>query len=271
MSSFPYKNVVVIGATSGIGLALAERMIENGVFVIGVGRRKERLDEFVSKHGADKCAASQFDITDLESIKPWAEGLLKQHPDVDAVLLNSGIQRTLNFTKPQEIDLARVHQEITTNYTSYITLLASFLPHLQARGGGGAAPRPAAVLAVTSGLAVVPLARCGNYCATKAALHSLLWSLRAQLAGDAGSRHVRVVEILPPAVRTELHTQQPDLVARGLGDIGISLREFTDEAWAGLTRGDDEIPVGPRREQLVKMEEGRRLAFQGMVKDAGTT
>lgn len=74
MSSFPYKNVVIIGATSGIGLALAERMIENGVFVIGVGRRKDRLDEFVSKHGADKCAASQFDITHLESIKSWVEG-----------------------------------------------------------------------------------------------------------------------------------------------------------------------------------------------------
>ncbi|KAK8024570.1 hypothetical protein PG993_012636 [Apiospora rasikravindrae] len=247
MSSFPYKNVVVIGATSGIGLALAERMIENGIFVIGVGRRKDRLDEFVSKHGSDKCAASQFDITHLESIKSWVEGLLKQHHNVDAVMLNSGIQRTLDFTNPQGIDLSRVHQEITTNYTS-----------------------PAAVIAVTSGLAVIPMPRCGNYCATKSALHSLLWSVRAQLAADEGSQHVKVVEILPPAVQTELHTQQPDLVARGLGDIGITLQEFTDEAWAGLTRGDDEIPVGPNRENLVKMEEGRRQAFMGMVKNVGT-
>ncbi|KAK8071396.1 hypothetical protein PG997_011599 [Apiospora hydei] len=250
MSSFPYKNVVMIGATSGIGLALAERMIENGVFVIGVGRRKDRLDEFVSKHGADKCAASQFDITQLESIKSWVEGLLKQHPHVDAV----------------GIDLSRVHQEITTNYTSYISLLTYFLPHLQARGPQS----PAAVVAVTSGLAVVPMPRCGSYCATKSALHSLLWSVRTQLAADEASQHIKVVEILPPAVQTELHTQQPDLVARGLGDIGITLQEFTDEAWAGLTWGDDEIPVGPNRENLVKMEEGRRQAFQGMVKNVGT-
>ena len=193
--------------------------------------------------------------------------LLEQHPNVDAVMLNSGIQRTLDFTKPQEIDLGRVHQEITTNYTAYVSLLTHFLPHLQARG-----PRnPAAIIAVTSGLAVVPLPRCGNYCATKAALHSLLWSVRAQLAADPTSRHIQVVEILPPAVQTELHSQQPDLVARGLGDIGITLQEFTDEAWAGLTRGDDEIPVGPHREGLIKMEMGRRQAFQGMVKDFGTT
>ncbi|KAK8073208.1 hypothetical protein PG994_004107 [Apiospora phragmitis] len=240
MSSFPYNNVVVIGATSGIGLALAERMIENGVFVIGVGRRKDRLDEFVSKHGSDKCAASQFDITHLESIKSWVEGLLKQHPNVDAVMLNSGIQRTLDFTNPQGIDLSRVHQEITTNYTSYISLLTYFLPHLQARGPQS----PAAVIAVTSGLAVVPMPRCGNYCATKSALHSLLWSVRAQLAADEHSQHVKVVEILPPAVQTELHSQQPDLVARGLGDIGITLEEFTDAAWAGLTRATTRSPSG---------------------------
>ncbi|KAK7972217.1 hypothetical protein PG988_006351 [Apiospora saccharicola] len=266
MSSFPYKNVVVIGATSGIGLALAERMIENGVFIIGVGRRKDRLDEFLSKHGADKCAVSQFDITHLESIKSWVEGLLKQHPNVDAVLLNSGIQRTLDFTNPEGIDLNRVHQEITTNYTSYISLLTYFLPHLQALGPS----KPAAVIAMTSGLAVVPMPRCGNYCATKSALHSLLWSVRAQLAADENSKHIKVVEILPPAVQTELHTQQPDLVERGLGDIGITLDEFMTEAWAGLTRGDDEIPVGPNRENVHKMEEGRRQAFQGMVKNVGT-
>lgn len=63
----------MIGCTAGIGLALAERMIENGIFVIGVGRRKERLDVFVAKHGSDKAAASQFDITNLDEIKGWAE------------------------------------------------------------------------------------------------------------------------------------------------------------------------------------------------------
>lgn len=72
--AFPYKTVLMVGCTSGIGLALAERMIENGIFVVGVGRRKERLDAFVSKHGADKVAASQFDITNLNGIKEWAKG-----------------------------------------------------------------------------------------------------------------------------------------------------------------------------------------------------
>lgn len=62
----------MVGCTSGIGLALAERMIENGIFVIAVGRRQDRLDSFVSKHGSDKVASSRYDITNLAGIEDWA-------------------------------------------------------------------------------------------------------------------------------------------------------------------------------------------------------
>ncbi|KAI1480492.1 NAD(P)-binding protein [Daldinia eschscholtzii] len=258
--SFPYKTVLLVGATAGIGLALAERMIENGIFVIGVGRRKERLDAFVAKHGSDKAAGSQFDITEFDKIEAWAKDITTKYPDIDAVILNSGIQRTLDFTKPKEIDLPRTMQELGTNYTSYLYLITYLLPHLQAR-----APKPAALVAVTSGLALVPLPRCGNYCATKAALHSLLWSIRAQLSHDDSSKHIRVIEILPPAVKTELHSQQAELVAIGQGDIGIPVEQFTDEAWEGLVRGDEEIPVGQIKERFEAIEGPKRAPFQKIV------
>ncbi|KAI1801289.1 NAD(P)-binding protein [Daldinia bambusicola] len=257
---FPYKTVLLVGATAGIGLAMAERMIENGIFVIGVGRRKERLDAFVAKHGSEKAAASQFDITEFDKIEGWAKDITAKYPDIDAVVLNSGIQRTLDFTKPTEIDLPRTMQELGTNYTSYLYLITHLLPHLQSR-----APKPAALIAVTSGLAQVPLPRCGNYCATKAALHSLLWSIRAQLSHDDASKHIRVVEILPPAVKTELHSQQAELVAIGQGDIGIPLEQFTDEAWEGLVRGDEEIPVGDIKGRFEAIEGPRRGPFKKIV------
>ncbi|KAI0012062.1 NAD(P)-binding protein [Xylariaceae sp. FL0662B] len=259
--TFPYKCVLMIGATSGIGLALAERMIENGIFVIGVGRRKERLDEFVAKHGFEKAAVSQFDITNLDGIPAWAEKITTTYPDLDAVVLNSGIQRTLDFTKPKDIDLVRTQREVTTNYTSYLFLITYFMPHLQAK-----APKPAALIAVSSGLGLIPLPRCGNYCATKAAIHSLCWSIRAQLERDEASKHIKVVEIFPPAVQTELHSQQKELVAIGEGNIGIPLGQFIDETWAGLTRGDLEIPVGHVRQRFDRLEEPRREGFQGTVK-----
>lgn len=70
---FPHKKVLITGATSGIGRALAERMIENGIFVIAVGRRAERLDELVKAHGPDKIATDVFDVSDLDAIPAWAE------------------------------------------------------------------------------------------------------------------------------------------------------------------------------------------------------
>jgi NADP-dependent 3-hydroxy acid dehydrogenase YdfG len=70
---FPYKTVLVTGATSGIGLALAERMIVSGIFVIAVGRRKDRLEALVAKHGADKVAAEPYDVSDLENMGGWAK------------------------------------------------------------------------------------------------------------------------------------------------------------------------------------------------------
>lgn len=70
---FPHKTVLITGATAGIGRALAERMVQNGITVIAVGRRKDRLDDLVEKYGADKLVAEEFDVTDLDAIPAWAE------------------------------------------------------------------------------------------------------------------------------------------------------------------------------------------------------
>lgn len=65
---FPYKKILVIGATSGIGQALASRLVKEGSSVIVVGRRKENLEEFVHEHGKEKSSAVPFDLTELEKI-----------------------------------------------------------------------------------------------------------------------------------------------------------------------------------------------------------
>lgn len=70
---FPHKTVLITGATAGIGRALAERMVENGVFVIVVGRRKERLQELEAKYGRDKVVAEEFDMTKTAEIQAWAQ------------------------------------------------------------------------------------------------------------------------------------------------------------------------------------------------------
>ena len=65
--SFRYKKVLVVGATSGIGEGLAERLIAEGSKVIVTGRRKENLEAFVNKH-RDDATSVQLDITKLDQI-----------------------------------------------------------------------------------------------------------------------------------------------------------------------------------------------------------
>ena len=70
---FQYKKILIIGATSGIGKALASRFIQEGSSVIVVGRRKEKLEEFIHEHGHDKATAVPFDITEMEKIPNFVQ------------------------------------------------------------------------------------------------------------------------------------------------------------------------------------------------------
>ena len=70
--SFPYKKVLVIGATSGIGEALAARLVQEKSRVIVVGRRQERLDAFVEKYGKDNASAVPFNILEHDKIPGFA-------------------------------------------------------------------------------------------------------------------------------------------------------------------------------------------------------
>ena len=91
----------------------------------------------------------------------------------------------------------------------------------------------AAIVNVTSGLAFAPLALAPVYSATKAALHSFTLSLRHDLTGT----RIEVIEIIPPAVQT-------DLGGAGLHTFGAPLEEFADAIVARLAKGEIEIAYG---------------------------
>ncbi|KAH7146351.1 hypothetical protein EDB81DRAFT_794958 [Dactylonectria macrodidyma] len=259
---FPYKTVLITGATAGIGLALAERMISTGIFVIAVGRRSDRLDELVAKHGADKVAAEPFDVSDLEKLPAWVEKMTKTYPSLSSIVLNAGFQRTVDFTKPDALSLSSLSSEMTTNYLSPLHTVSLFLPHLISLGP----ETPTSIVLVSSGLSLVPMARCANYCATKSAIHSLAWTLRSQLSAPSSpeTQHIRVIEIIPPAVQTELHSSQPDLVKAGQTKIGVPLEEYANETWGLLNEETphDEIVIKLVRERWSTIEKEKLDAFR---------
>ncbi|KAF1363032.1 NAD(P)-binding protein [Lizonia empirigonia] len=260
--SLKYNKVLVLGATSGIGWALAEKVVQDGKQVIVVGRRQEKLDEFchglesLLPHGKDKVSTKAFDITKLEEIPKFVQDMIKEHPDLDSIILNSGIQRGFDFSKPHTVDLEVLELEFRTNYLSYMHLTTAFIPFLQK-------DNETSLIYTTSGLALLPLPRCPNYCASKAALHHMILVIREQLR--AGPGNIKVIEMFPPAVQTELHDakHQPDI--KDGGKIGMPLNEFTEETWKKLTNGDEQIPVGFVVNAFEKFEKTRQGMFHDIM------
>jgi len=246
--SFQNKKVLFLGATSGIGRALASKLISTGTSVIVVGRRKDKLSEFVSEHssnpGGAKASSVVFDITDTKAIPDFIAQQFKDHPDIDSVFLNSGIQRAVDWTKPDKVNLETIDLEVLTNYTSFLHLTKAVLPYLQKDSS-----KPTSLVFTTSGLALVPIEHCPNYCATKAALHHHILILREQLK-RAGS-NVKVIEIFPPAVQTELHDfEMGEEKGRALG---MPLDAFVEEAFEGLCKegaDGEQIPVGDTHKRM---------------------
>jgi uncharacterized oxidoreductase len=216
------NTVLVTGGASGIGLALAERFLRAGSRVVVCGRREEKLREVKESHPEMVTRACDLaDESERVSLYEWA---VAEFPALNVLVNNAGIQRRVRLAEGDEWRETR--REIAINFDAPLHLTTLFLPHLLGRPG-------AAVVNVTSGLAFSPLARVPVYCATKAALRSFTLSLRHQLKGSS----VEVIEIIPPAVNT-------DLGGPGLHTFGVPLDEFADSAAERLRKGDLEIPYG---------------------------
>jgi len=112
------------------------------------------------------------------------------------VLNNAGIMRPEILKKGEVADAEAI---VATNLLGPIRLTAALMPHLLKQPS-------ATILNVSSGLAFVPLAYTPTYCATKAAIHSYTQSLRYQLRDS----RIKVLEIIPPWVATELMGSVPD-------------------------------------------------------------
>ncbi|EHK39566.1 hypothetical protein TRIATDRAFT_48566 [Trichoderma atroviride IMI 206040] len=253
---FQYKRVLLVGATAGIGAAMADKLVEEGAKVIAVGRRQERLDAFVAKHGPERASAIKYDVTDRAGLDAFVNKVVETYPDLDCVFLNSGTQTQAKLTRPAEIDLDAFHHEFEVNYISVVNLTIKFLPHLEKKD------YPTSVIVTGSLLSLVPAFLMPAYSASKAALRAFFDSLRRQ---HQGFSKIKFIELLPPAVQTELHDYMG--VERGRA-VGMPLAEFTEQAYAALASGKEEIIIGnlhgAAAEDVQIFLEKRKLMFDNL-------
>src|SRR5579859_3162371 len=245
------NTIFITGGGSGIGRGLAEALHKRGNKVIIAGRRRSHLDAVIAANPGME--AVELDITDPTSIERVAAALIEKHPDLNVLINNAGVMQL--DTVGGKIDDALLTSTIDTNVLGPIRMTSALIDHLKTK-------KHAVVAYTSSVLAFVPLAVTGIYSATKAALHSYVLSQRFML------RHtgVRVIEIAPPWVRTELMNSQE-------AEQAMPLDQFIAEAMAILGTDADEIVVdaakqfrsnvGPDEHDLVNGFNDQALAIFG--------
>ena len=219
------NTIFITGGTSGIGRALAEEFHKLGNKVIVSGRRRANLDEMVAANRG--MAAIELDITDPASIDAAATKLITDHPDLNVLINNAGIM--LPDQAAGRVDDKLLIDTVTTNLIGPIRMTSALVDHLKSKDD-------AAIIYTSSVLGFVPMAVTAVYSATKAAIHSYALSQRflLQMAG------VRVLEITPPWVRTDLMNSRE-------AEQAMPLDQFIAQTLALLGTDADEIVVDGAR------------------------
>jgi uncharacterized oxidoreductase len=221
------NTILITGGGSGIGRALAEELHKRGNKVIIAGRRKERLAKTIeANRGMDSV---ELDVASPESIRGATGLLISKYPKLNVVIHSAGVMQIDDAATA--IDEELIVSTVDTNLIGTIRLTGALIEHLKKQDSS-------TVIIVSSVLGFTPMAMTAVYSSTKAALHSYAQSLRFKLRNTP----VRVLEVIPPWVRTELlnSTEEPR---------AMPLDEFIDETMSVLATDADEIMV-PRAEFL---------------------
>lgn len=217
---------LVTGGGSGVGLELARQLVGAGSEVLIVGRDEERLDAAAAKIPGLRTFAA--DLARAEDLPRIIDAAVTQLGGLSLLVNNAGIQLNYHLTtRPAPEVLTDVDLELDIDLIAPIKLTALALPHLTNA-------QHAAVVNITSGLAISPKRSAAVYGAAKAGLRTFTKGLRYQLAVDAPT--ISAVDVVLPLVDT------PMTAGRGAGKI--SAEQAAREILAGLRADRSEIHVG---------------------------
>jgi uncharacterized oxidoreductase len=201
------NTILITGGSSGIGLALAKTFYQLGNKVIIVARDIDKLNT-IKKHFPE-IDIFQSDLTKQTDIDRLIVFVENNHPNLNMLFNNAAIQYNYDFLTEQNI-VNKMDYEVSANLTSTIKLCGLLLPVLLKNEN-------AAIVNVSSGLAISPKKSAPVYCASKAAIHNFTKAFRYQMEAT----NIKVFEIVPPIVETPM--------TEGRGKNKISPDQLVDE------------------------------------------
>lgn len=219
------NKILITGGATGIGLGLTQRFIEENNTVIICGRRESVLNEVKAKFPT--VITKVADLSNEADRVALYEWIAENHPDLNVLINNAGIQKWVSVTDADFFESAKT--ELATNIEAPLHLTSLFI-QLQSL---------TTVMNVTSGLAFSPFAKIPVYSATKAFFRSFTLSLRHILK----AKNIEVIEIIPPALNT-------DLGGTGLHDAHPSVSDFIVSIFEQLKEGRTELTFGTSETRL---------------------
>jgi NADP-dependent 3-hydroxy acid dehydrogenase YdfG len=203
-----YSTALVTGASTGMGAAIVERLAKRGLTVHAVARNEERLNDLADKTGA---ISHVVDLTDTAALTAAVGGL-----EVDVLVNCAGVSRPGNLLDSSESDIDEL---IDVNLRGLLQLTRLVLPGMVERDRGH-------VINVSSIAGVYNFYGHTVYHATKAAVHQI----SRQLRNDTVGKRIRVTEICPGRVETEIF-------GRNMGGTP----EAMEEAWKTYYEGYESL------------------------------
>lgn len=182
------RTVLVTGASSGIGRAVARNLLLQGHHVIGVSRDSRKFSKTY-----EGFSPVQLDLSRLSDLPGRMLELLQQFPEIDAAVFSAGLGR---FGFLEEFSYAQIEHLMTVNFTSQVFITRALLPLFKRK--------PNSDLIYIGSEAALKGARKGSiYCAGKFALRGFTQALRE----ECGKSNVRICLINPGMVKTEFFEQ----------------------------------------------------------------
>jgi short-subunit dehydrogenase len=224
----------IVGASTGIGAALAEELAGRGARVALSARRRAPLDEMAARLGKGRALALPLDITEAPALAKAAAGIARAWGGIDLVVVMAGEYKPM---RAWELDVAAARSMVEVNLVGPYNVLAAVLPGLLAQGSG-------TIALVSSVAGYRGLPKSLVYGPTKAAVINLAETLYL----DLQPKGIGVCVVNPGFVRTPM-TAQNDFRMPAL----IEPAQAADEIVKGLEKGEFEIHFPKRFTRFLKL------------------
>ena len=188
MTTSNSRTILISGATSGIGRASAEKLIQDGHHIIGIGRDFSKCE-----FDADRFTAIEMDLGDIKKLPDQLTALAKQQPDIDAIINCAGQGR---FGSLEQFSYKQIYKLMDLNFTSHAFVCRAFVPQLKKLSHSN-------IIFIGSEAALEGTQKGSIYCASKFALRGFAQALRQECSNS----HVHVSIINPGMVKTDFFAE----------------------------------------------------------------